>query len=148
MRSYWDSTRFGWMIIAAMFAVAIVIWPLAPPSVPTHWNGGGSIDRYGGKFQGLLLLPLSAALAWGLITAVAQYQPGKSQAPVRRALINLGYAILLIFISVLSDLVLWIDGVALNVNYLLLPALLIVCVALVNLLRRAAEGRRLGAMPG
>jgi len=30
MRSYWQTTRFGWMIIAAMFVVAIVELPLAP----------------------------------------------------------------------------------------------------------------------
>jgi Protein of unknown function (DUF1648) len=65
MPSYWQTTRFGWMIIVVMFA--IVEWPLAPPSVPTHWSGSGSIDRFGGKFQGPLPVPLSAALAWGLV---------------------------------------------------------------------------------
>ena len=44
MRNYWQSTRFGWTIIAAMFAVAIVEWPLAPASIPIHWNGSRSID--------------------------------------------------------------------------------------------------------
>jgi hypothetical protein len=34
MRRDWDSTGFGWMIIAAMFAVAIIEWPWAPPSTP------------------------------------------------------------------------------------------------------------------
>jgi uncharacterized membrane protein len=44
MRSYWQSTRLGWTIIATMFAVAIVESPWAPVSIPTHWNGEGSID--------------------------------------------------------------------------------------------------------
>jgi uncharacterized membrane protein len=149
MRSYWESTRLGWTIIAAMFAVAILEWPVAPPSLPTHWNLAGSIDRYGGRFQGLLLLPLSAALVWGLIGALAVFRTGKSDAAVRRRLISLGLAILLIFISGFSAVVLWVNGVALNVNYLLLPALLLMmCVALANLLLHAAQGRRRGAMPG
>jgi uncharacterized membrane protein len=115
MRSYWQSTRLGWTIIATMFAVAIVESPWAPVSIPTHWNGEGSIDRYGGKFQGLLLVPLSAAFAWGLITPLAPFQQGKSDPSLSRALIRLGYAILLIFIGVFSDLVLWINGVVLNI---------------------------------
>jgi hypothetical protein len=135
------------MIIAAMFAVAYVEWPLTPPSIPAHWTLGGSIDRFGGKFQGLLLLPLSAALVWGLIAAVALGRQRKFDAPVRRALLLLGYALLVIFIAVFGDQVLWINGVALNINYFLLPATLLMCAALGNLLLRV-PGRRHGAMPG
>ena len=148
MRSYWQNTRLGWTIIATMFAVAMVEWPLAPVSIPTHWNGEGSIDRYGGKFQGLLLVPLSAAFAWGLITAVAPFQQGESDPSVSRALIRLGYAILLIFIGVFSDLALWINGVVLNMNYLLLPALLLMGAALGNLVLRAVQKSRGSALPG
>ena len=148
MRSYWQTPGFGWMIIAVMFAVGIVEWPVAPPSVPTHWNASGSIDRFGGKFQGLLLVPLSAALAWGLVATVALSRQGKFDAPVGRALICLGYAILLIFIGVFSDLVLWINGVVLNVNYLLLPGMLATCVALANLALRATQKSRRGALAG
>jgi hypothetical protein len=148
MRSYWHSTRLGWTIIATMFAVAIVESPWAPLSIPTRRNGEGSIDRYGGKFQGVLLVPLSAAFAWGLTTALASLQQGKSDPSVSRALIRLGYAILLIFISVFSDLVLWINGVVLNMNYLLLPARLLVGAALGNLVLRAIQKDRGSALPG
>jgi uncharacterized membrane protein len=148
MRGYWQTTRFGWMIIAAMFAVAIAEWPLAPARIPTHWDGSGSIDRFGGKFQGLLLVPLSAALAWGLVATVALFRQGKFDAPVRRALISLGYAILLIFVGVFGYLVLWINGVVLNVNYFLLPGTLAMCVALANLALRAAQKSGRSALPG
>jgi uncharacterized membrane protein len=148
MRSYWQSTRLGWTIIATMFAVAIVEWPWAPVSIPTHWHVAGSIDRYGDKFQGLLRVPLSAAFAWGLITALAPFQQGKSDPSVSRARIRLGYAILLIFVSVFSDLVLWINGVVLNMNYLLLPALLLMGAALGNLVLRAVQKDRGNGLPG
>lgn len=148
MRSYWDTTRVGWMIIAAMFAVAIAEWPLAPSSIPAHWNLRGSIDGFGGRFRGLLLLPLSAALGWGLITARALFQRGRFDAPVRRALVRLGYALLVIFIAVFSDLVFWINGVTLNIHYFLLPAMLLMCAALGNLLLLRVQGWRHGSMPG
>ena len=107
MRSYWQSPRLGWTIVATMFAVAIVEWSLAPVSIPTHWNGEGSIDRHGGKVQGLLLVPLSAAFAWGLITALAPFQQGRSVPAMSRVLIHLGYPILLIFIT---DSAIWCCG--------------------------------------
>jgi uncharacterized membrane protein len=148
MRSYWQSTGLGWTIIATMFAIAIVESPLAPVSIPTHGNREGSMDRYGGKFQGLLLVPLSAAFAWGLNTALAPFQQGKSDPSVSRALIRLGSAIRLIFVSVFSDLVLWINGVVLNMNYLLLPALLLMGAALGILVLRAVQKDRGSALPG
>ena len=147
MRSYWQSAWLGWTIIATMFAIALVEWPFAPVSIAIHWNGEGSIDRYGGKIQELLLVPLSAAFVWGLIT-LAPFQRGKSDPSLSRALIRLGYAILLIFISVFSELVLWINGVVPNINYLLLPALLVMCAALGNLVLRAVRKGRGSALPG
>ena len=75
MRSYWQSTRLGWTIIATMFAVAIV---------------------------------------------------------------ECGF----------SDLVLWINGVVLNMKYLLLPALLLMGAALGTLVLRAVQKNRGSALPG
>ena len=49
-----------------MFAAAAIVWPGAPARVPMHWDVGGQVDRYGGKFEGLLGLPL---LALGLFAA-------------------------------------------------------------------------------
>ena len=137
----------GGTIIAAMFAVPIVEWPLAPVTIPTHWNGDGSIDRYGGKFEGLLLVPLSAALAWGSITTRVLLEQGKSDPAVSRARSGLGYATLVIFVSVFSELVLGINGVVSNINYLLLPALLLMCGALGNLLLCAFQKSRASALP-
>jgi uncharacterized membrane protein len=57
--------KFQWRVelpqlalIASMFLVAAVSWSRVPDRIPTHWNGYGEVDDYGGKFTGLLLLPL------------------------------------------------------------------------------------------
>ena len=47
-----------WAIIGAMFVLAAVVWPSAPEQIPVHWGLSGEPDRYGGKVEGLLLLPL------------------------------------------------------------------------------------------
>jgi hypothetical protein len=83
------------MTIAAMFAEAIVHGPsrrqafLLTGTVPAR-----SIRR---QVQGLRLVPMSAALAWGLIPARALSQPGKFDAPTGRAQSLFGFAISLDF---------------------------------------------------
>ena len=58
MNVTWRSEGLQLAIIAAMFAAAAVCWPYLPDRVPVHWNLRGQVDGYGGKFVGLVLLPL------------------------------------------------------------------------------------------
>ncbi|MGD9647850.1 MAG: SdpI family protein [Pirellulales bacterium] len=44
-------------IIAGMFAASAILWSHVPDRMPVHWNLRGQVDRYGGKLEGLLLLP-------------------------------------------------------------------------------------------
>ena len=45
-------------LIGLMFAFGIVLWPSAPEQIPMHWNLAGEVDRYGGRFEGLFVIPL------------------------------------------------------------------------------------------
>ena len=60
MKSDWRLELGMLLVIAAMFAAAAAVWPSAPDAIPVHWNVSGEVDRYGGRFEGLLLLPLAA----------------------------------------------------------------------------------------
>ena len=33
------------LLVAAMFAVSVVIWPVAPDQIPVHWNAQGDVDQ-------------------------------------------------------------------------------------------------------
>jgi uncharacterized membrane protein len=48
------------MVLVAMFGLSAWAWLRLPAgaSIPVHWNVAGEADGYGGKFEGLLLLPL------------------------------------------------------------------------------------------
>ena len=65
-------------ILVAMFALAIVTWPTAPEQIPVHWNAAGEVDRYGGKFEGLLLLPLMATGPYLLLRFLPRIDPGRA----------------------------------------------------------------------
>jgi uncharacterized membrane protein len=142
MNGYWKSAWPGWVTVVTMFAVAVAQWPSAPASVPTHWNWAGSINSYGGKFEGLLLTPIIAMVLWGLISTAPFVRPHKVDASIRRALIFLAYATLLIFVDIFGTVVFWINGVVLNMNYALWPSLLVLYAALGNLVVRAFKLRR------
>lgn len=73
-------TRADWLSMAAMlamFAVAAWAWPQVPERVPTHWNFAGEVDGYGGRFVGLMLLPITTLGVYLLMLAAPLVDPGK-----------------------------------------------------------------------
>lgn len=58
MQSSWRTELFSWGVLAAMFAAAAWAWGRVPDQIPVHWNAAGEVDGYGGRFMGLLLIPL------------------------------------------------------------------------------------------
>jgi uncharacterized membrane protein len=65
-------------LILVMFAAAALAWPTAPDQIPVHWNAAGEVDRYGGKVEGLLLLPLIAAGVYLLMRFLPNVDPGRA----------------------------------------------------------------------
>ena len=58
MKVSWRTEVFSWSVITAMFAAAAWAWGRVPERIPVHWNAAGEVDGYGGRFMGLLLIPL------------------------------------------------------------------------------------------
>ena len=65
-------------VLAAMFVAAAVCWPLVPERLPVHWNLAGEVDRYGGKFEGLLVVPLISLGLYGLFLVLPMIDPGRA----------------------------------------------------------------------
>jgi uncharacterized membrane protein len=77
--------KIGWrievvllVVIAAMFVGAAAAWPGAPDQIPVHWNIDGQVDRYGGKFEGLFLLPLFALGLYLAMRFLPKVDPGRA----------------------------------------------------------------------
>jgi uncharacterized membrane protein len=60
-----------------MFAVGALSWPYVPERLPVHWNLQGEVDRYGGKFEGLFLLPLVTLGLYVLLLVMPLVDPGR-----------------------------------------------------------------------
>lgn len=62
-------------LIAALFALAAAVWSILPDQIPVHWNLQGEVDRYGGKFEGVLLLPLITFGMYWLLLLIPLVDP-------------------------------------------------------------------------
>jgi uncharacterized membrane protein len=65
-------------VITAMFATAAIRWQSLPERLPVHWNASGQVDGYGGKFEGLLLLPLIAVGVYLLLRYLPRIDPARA----------------------------------------------------------------------
>ena len=65
-------------VLAGMFIAAATCWSTVPDRIPVHWNLAGEIDRYGGKFEGLLLVPLISLGLYGLLLLLPRIDPGRA----------------------------------------------------------------------
>ncbi len=72
----WEWVQLG--LIVGMFALAAIRWPALPDRLPIHWNASGQVDGYGGKFMGLLLIPLIAAALYLLLRFIPRIDPARA----------------------------------------------------------------------
>jgi uncharacterized membrane protein len=77
MKLSWRVELVQLLVIAAMFGVAAWAWPQVPEKVPVHWNLQGEVDRFGSKFEGLLLLPIMTLGIYFLLLIVPLVDPGR-----------------------------------------------------------------------
>jgi uncharacterized membrane protein len=77
MKRLWRVELVQLLIIAAMFGLGAWSWPHVPDRLPVHWNLQGEVDRWGGKFEGLFLLPLITLGLYLLLLIVPLLDPGR-----------------------------------------------------------------------
>ena len=75
MKAPWKTDALALGMIVAMFLLAAIVWQWAPNQIPVHWNWSGQPDRLGGRFEGLLLLPLAAAGIYALLRFLPRIDP-------------------------------------------------------------------------
>lgn len=65
----WPGVTATALVMAGMLAASAWAWDRVPDSIPVHFGIDGQPDRYGSKWEGLLIMPGVVALI-GLIMAV------------------------------------------------------------------------------
>ncbi|HSQ59290.1 MAG TPA: SdpI family protein [Acidobacteriota bacterium] len=74
----WKSELPSWLMLAAMWILLAFAWPDAPERIPTHWNLRGEVDRMGGRFTGLMLLPITAVAIYLMLRFLPMIDPARA----------------------------------------------------------------------
>ena len=61
------------IIIAASLLLAVLLYPVVPETIPTHWNLQGEPDAWSGKAFGLVIIPLIIILTAIIFTGILAY---------------------------------------------------------------------------
>jgi uncharacterized membrane protein len=81
MRFSWRTEWPHWLLIALLVALAAANWSSAPDRIPVHWGFSGQPDRFGGRFEGLLSMPLVAIGIYLLLLLLPRVDPGRANYP-------------------------------------------------------------------
>ena len=111
MKLSWRTEWPHGLLLAAMFVLAAATWSGAPDRIPVHWNLAGDVDRYGGRFEGLLAIPLLALAIYVLMILLPRVDPGRANyASFASAYATLRLVILAVLAALYGLIHLWIRG--------------------------------------
>lgn len=78
MRLTWRTELPLLLLLGAMFVAAALTWPSAPDRIPVHWGFSGEPDRYGGRFEGVVVPPLIALGVYLAMIVLPRIDPGRA----------------------------------------------------------------------
>lgn len=81
MRWSWRAELPLLLVLLAMFAAAAWAWDRVPAAMPVHFDLQGEVDRYGSRFEGLLLLPTVAVVVYAMFFFLPLLDPGRANYP-------------------------------------------------------------------
>lgn len=135
MKLSWRTEWFQWLLLAAMFGLALARWNSVPDRLPVHWGITGQVDRYGGRVEGLLVLPLMTLGLYVLLIILRRVDPGRENyerfAGSWHALRNVFTAFLVVLYGLMHAS---FSGRPLAMNNVLLPALGLLLIFLGNVM--------------
>jgi uncharacterized membrane protein len=117
MKLTWRTEWSHWLLLAAMFVLAAATWGAAPDRIPVHWNIAGQVDRWGGKLEGLLAIPLLALAIYALMIVLPRFDPGRANYDAFAgpyATLRLG--ILVVMAAIYALILLWVRGVPVSIR--------------------------------
>jgi len=81
MKPDWKREIPALTMLAAMFVTALAVWPHMPDRLPVHWGLSGDPNRWGGRFEALLGLPLTALGVYVLLLVLPRIDPRREHYP-------------------------------------------------------------------
>jgi uncharacterized membrane protein len=145
MKTTWRQEILPLAVLAAMFAGAAWSWPRVPDRLPIHWNAAGEVDGYGGKFVGLMLLPLVAVGMYALFLVLPKFDPGKrNYESFGKAYLALRTALILFFAVLYAATLVEFHGTRVPMTAVIMPALGMLFLIIGNVLSKIRPNHFVG----
>ncbi|MDQ3097714.1 MAG: SdpI family protein [Chloroflexota bacterium] len=77
MRTSWKTEMPQLAIIAGLFAWSIYLWPIAPESLPVHFDLSGNVDRMGSKLEVLFAVPAVTLILYLVLRLLPRLDPAR-----------------------------------------------------------------------
>ncbi|MGB1250153.1 MAG: SdpI family protein [Candidatus Promineifilaceae bacterium] len=109
---------FSAVTLIILFLLSFYAWGQLPADaqIPVHFDASGEPDRYGGKLEGLFLLPAIVSLTVLLLACVPQIQPRKSNLiDSQKAYKAIWGSVLVLFIVVHATVIAAVLGTPINI---------------------------------
>jgi uncharacterized membrane protein len=78
MTHSWKTELPSWILIGAMWIALALGWGSAPDRIPVHWNLAGQVDRWGGRFEGLVLMPILGMVLYFVFRFLPGIDPSRA----------------------------------------------------------------------
>ena len=119
MKFKWQTELPQLLLLAGMFILAAATWSSAPDQIPVHWNVSGEVDSYGGRFEGLLAIPLLSLGIYLLFWFIPLIDPGRANYQrFAGAYTTLRTAIIILMTAIYGIVHLWLRGHKISVETL------------------------------
>lgn len=117
MKVSWKTELPFLIVIAGMWTAAAVIWPSAPDRIPVRWSLTGEVERYGGRAEGLLLLPAMAFIIYLVTLAAPKFDRGRlNYARFTGAYTTIRAAVIALLAVIYAVILLTARGVSVDMN--------------------------------
>ncbi|MEZ4712435.1 MAG: SdpI family protein [Caldilineaceae bacterium] len=138
---------FSVAVIGIMFGLAAWAWAQLPAeaSIPVHWGINGEVDRYGGKLEGLLLLPAITLLVVLLLAFIPRIDPrGQNIMRSAKAYKSIWAIMLLFMLAIYLISILAAFGWIINMGRIIGPALGVLFIVMGNYMGKIRSNYTVG----
>ena len=123
---------------ATLLGGTAAVWARLPERMPVHWELSGRVDRWGGRLEGALLLPIVFAAVWALTELLPRIDPRRANFDKMRGAYDVSISAVLTMLLVLQGVILANAlGHDVPINRVIPASLGVLLLVMGNLLPRA-----------
>jgi uncharacterized membrane protein len=125
------------MLVAAMAAVSAWTWSQIPDNaqIPVHWNLEGQVDRFGSKFEALVLFPALLTVVTLIMAIIPRFDPRRENLEASGKFWNAATILIGLLLAYTHGLLTWTAlGHSVDMTNALVPALCILFAGIGNYL--------------